>query len=42
LIVYADIARWEIQQRWRRKENGNLGLYNAEDATAANINADIL
>jgi mannose-6-phosphate isomerase class I len=33
LIVYADIARWEIQQRWRRKENGNLGLYNAEDAT---------
>jgi mannose-6-phosphate isomerase class I len=31
LIVYADIARWEIQMRWRRKEIGNLGLDNAED-----------
>ncbi len=33
LIVYADMARWEIQQRWRRKEIGNLGLDNADDTT---------
>ncbi|MGA2806558.1 MAG: class I mannose-6-phosphate isomerase [Terracidiphilus sp.] len=32
VVVYADIARWEIQQRWRRKEIGNLGLDNREDA----------
>jgi mannose-6-phosphate isomerase class I len=32
LVVYADIARWEIQQRWRRTEIGNLGLDNREDA----------
>lgn len=31
LIIYADIARWEIQQRWREKEIGNLGLSNAEE-----------
>jgi mannose-6-phosphate isomerase class I len=31
LIVYADMARWEIQQRWRRKEIGNLGLDNLDD-----------
>ena len=35
LIVYADIARWEIQMRWRRKEIGNLGLDNTEEANAA-------
>ena len=29
--VYADLARWEIQLRWRRKEIGNLGLNNAQD-----------
>jgi mannose-6-phosphate isomerase class I len=28
-IVYADLARWEIQLRWRRNEIGNLGLDNA-------------
>lgn len=28
-LVYADLARWEIQLRWRRKEIGNLGLRNA-------------
>ena len=27
--VYADLARWEIQLRWRRGEIGNLGLSNA-------------
>ncbi len=28
LLVYADMARWEIQQRMRRNEVGNLGLHN--------------
>src|ERR1700735_4344665 len=28
LRVYADLARWEIQLRWRRNEVGNLGLDN--------------
>jgi mannose-6-phosphate isomerase class I len=33
-LVYADMARWKIQLRWRRGEIGNLGLENAqEDAT---------
>jgi mannose-6-phosphate isomerase class I len=29
LLVYADMARWEIQQRQRRGEIGNLGADNA-------------
>ncbi len=29
LVVYADLARWEIQQRQRRGEVGNLGAGNA-------------
>jgi len=29
--VYADMARWEIQLRWRRGEMGNLGLNNAHE-----------
>lgn len=29
LLVYVDIARWEIQQRQRRGESGNLGVANA-------------
>jgi mannose-6-phosphate isomerase class I len=28
-LVYADMARWEIQLRWRRGEIGSLGLNNA-------------
>jgi mannose-6-phosphate isomerase class I len=28
LLVYADMARWEIQQRQRRREIGNLGADN--------------
>jgi mannose-6-phosphate isomerase class I len=32
LLVYADLARWEIQQRQRRKEIGNLGVSNAAQA----------
>jgi hypothetical protein len=34
LTAYADMARWEIQQRWRRNEIGNLGLDNAGDAAS--------
>lgn len=30
-LVYADMARWEIQLRWRRGEIGNLGLDNAAE-----------
>jgi len=34
LLIYADLARWEIQQRFRRGEIGNLGLRNqAEKAS---------
>ena len=28
LLVYADLARWEAQQRFRRSETGNLGADN--------------
>lgn len=34
-VVYADLARWEIQLRWRRGEIGNFGLSNREDEFAA-------
>ena len=35
ILVYADMARWEIQQRMRRFEISNLGVHNAdEDASA--------
>ncbi|MGB6746275.1 MAG: class I mannose-6-phosphate isomerase [Terracidiphilus sp.] len=34
-FVYADMARWEIQLRWRRGEIGNLGLENADEDAAA-------
>ncbi len=30
-LVYADLARWEIQLRWRRQEIGNLGLNNPKE-----------
>ncbi|MEI6654308.1 MAG: class I mannose-6-phosphate isomerase [Verrucomicrobiota bacterium] len=30
ILVYADLARWEIQQRQRRKEISNLGVGNVE------------
>ena len=29
VLVYADVTRWEIQQRHRRHETGNLGAENA-------------
>jgi len=31
ILVYADMARWEIQQRFRRNEIGNLGIDNKND-----------
>ena len=31
ILVYADMARWEIQQRMRRQEINNLGLRNSEE-----------
>ena len=33
-LVYADMARWEIQQRQRRKEVGNLGAENLQESSA--------
>lgn len=35
LLVYADMARWEIQQRQRRGDIGNLGAENLQDSPAA-------
>jgi mannose-6-phosphate isomerase class I len=34
LLVYADMARWEIQMRMRRKEVNSLGLNNKSDEFA--------
>lgn len=34
LTVYADMARWEIQQRFRRHEVKGLGIDNHEDAVS--------
>lgn len=31
LLIYADMARWEIQMRQRRNEIGNLGIDNLEE-----------
>ncbi len=31
LLIYADMARWEIQQRMRRNEVNNLGISNREE-----------
>ena len=31
LLIYADMARWEIQQRQRRKEVDNLGITNRDE-----------
>jgi len=34
LLIYADMARWEIQMRFRRSEAGNLGCNNREASFA--------
>ncbi|MDR2764917.1 MAG: mannose-6-phosphate isomerase, partial [Tannerella sp.] len=31
ILIYADMARWEIQQRFRRNEVGNIGVKNAAE-----------
>jgi mannose-6-phosphate isomerase class I len=31
ILIYADLARWEIQQRYRRGEVGNLGVHNQHE-----------
>jgi len=32
ILIYADMARWEIQKRMRRNEVSNLGIENREEA----------
>jgi mannose-6-phosphate isomerase class I len=32
LVIYADMARWELQMRMRRKEVANIGLSNQQNA----------
>jgi len=34
LLIYADLARWEIQQRFRRGEIVNLGIHNQREKAA--------
>ncbi len=34
IIIYVDMARWEIQQRFRRNEISNLGIENRMDPVA--------
>jgi mannose-6-phosphate isomerase class I len=34
ILIYADLARWEVQQRFRRGEIGNLGLQNQHEKTS--------
>lgn len=36
LLIYVDVARWEIQQRQRRKQVPSLGMHNA-DATPGQL-----
>lgn len=35
ILVYADMARWEIQRRQRRNEVPNLGGHNLQDSASA-------
>ena len=35
ILIYADLARWEIQRRFRRRAIGNLGCNNVGDSTSA-------
>jgi mannose-6-phosphate isomerase class I len=34
ILIYADMARWEIQKRMKRKEAGNFGMNNLDEAFA--------
>ena len=31
LLIYADMARWEIQSRFRKNEISNIGVNNKEE-----------
>ena len=37
VLVFADMARWEIQMRYRRNEIGNLGADNTSATTALGL-----
>ncbi len=39
LMIYADMARWELQQRQRRNEIANLGSENFQERSIAQIQA---
>lgn len=41
-LVYVDMARWEIQQRFRRHEVKALGIDNRNDAVSLQYKEDIL
>ena len=34
ILIYADMARWEIQMRFRRNEIGNIGISNKDERTS--------
>lgn len=34
LLIYADMARWEIQSRFRKNEISNIGVNNKEERTS--------
>ncbi|MDR0845304.1 MAG: class I mannose-6-phosphate isomerase [Tannerella sp.] len=34
ILIYADMARWEIQQRFRRNEASNIGVKNNDERTS--------
>jgi mannose-6-phosphate isomerase len=42
LLVYADLARWEVQQRQRAGELPNLGADNAGERRVAALQARVL
>jgi hypothetical protein len=39
ILVYADLARWEAQNRFRRNASSNLGVDNQTLPATANTNA---
>lgn len=41
-LVYVDMARWEIQQRFRRHEVKALGIDNRNEAVSLQYKEDIL
>jgi len=39
ILIYADLARWEIQQRYRSGLVGNLGVDNRTENARSNTSA---